>query len=117
LAGPAALLVAKILKVSERTQGTQRRQDDKDAFDIFRLIRAVQTPYLTKGLNHLLTEELTSAVATEAMEAFNKLFGDTAGAGVQMVMHHIRGIEPEDIISSSCVSLSQDLIRSLNTLK
>jgi hypothetical protein len=117
LAGPAALLVSKVLKVFERVQGVQRRQDDKDAFDIFRLLRAVQTPDLTKGLNHLLVEELSSAVATEAIEAFNKLFGDTASVGVQMVVRHIRGIESEDIISSSCVALSQDLIRSLNTLK
>ena len=117
VAGPAALLVSKVLKVFERTQGTQRRQDDKDAFDIFRLLRAVKTPVLIKGLNHLLTKELSSAVTTEAIEAFNKLFEDAASTGVQMVVRHIRGIEPDDIISASCVALSQDLIRSLNTSK
>jgi hypothetical protein len=117
VAGPAALLVSKVLKVSERAQGAQRRQDDKDAFDIFRLLRAFHTPDLTDGLNLLLSNDLSSAVAAEAIEALKKLFGDAKSDGVQMVVRHITGIEPEDIISSSCVALSQDLIISLNTLK
>ena len=115
VAGPAALLVSKVLKLAERAQGTQRRQDDKDAFDVFRLLRAVQTPQLTAGLNHLRDDELSSDVTTEAIEAFKKLFEGATSAGVQMAVNHIRGIEPEDTISASCVALSQDLIRSLET--
>jgi hypothetical protein len=115
VAGPAALLVSKVLKVEERIKGTPRRQDDKDAFDIFRLLRAVQTSQLTAGLKHLLSDDLSSDITTEAVEAFKELFGDAASAGIKMVMSHIRGIEPEDIISASCVALSQDLIRILET--
>jgi len=117
VAGPASLLVSKVCKVADRTQGTSRRQDDKDAFDIFRLLRAVQTSDLTAGLNLLFTDNLSSEITKEAMEAFKGLFGDATSAGIQMVMSHIRGIEPEDIISASCIALSQDLIRSLKILK
>jgi hypothetical protein len=113
VAGPASLLVSKVLKVAERTHGSLRRQDDKDAFDIFRLLRAVQTSNLTAGLNHLLTDGLSSEVTTEAIKTFKDLFGDSTSIGVQMVVNHIKGIESEDIISSSCVALSQDLIKSL----
>jgi len=116
VAGPAALLVSKVLKVAERSEAAQRRQDDKDAFDIFRLLRAVQTSALAAGLNRLLGDELSSAVTAEAVEAFKILFGGPTGIGVQMVVSHIRGIEPEDTISASCVALSQDLIRSLETI-
>lgn len=104
-----------MLKVAERTKGTQRRRDDKDAFDLFRLLRAVQTSQLTAGLKHLLSDDLSSAITTEAVEAFKELFGDAASAGIKMVVSHIRGTEPEDIISASCVALSQDLIRNLET--
>ena len=109
------LFVSKVLKVAERTKVTQRRQDDKDAFDIFRLLRAVQTSQLTAGLKHLLSDGLSSDITVEAIEAFKNLFGDAASAGVKMVVSHIRGIESEDIISASCVALSQDLIILLKT--
>lgn len=113
VAGPASLLVSKVLKVAERAQGALRRQDDKDAFDIFRLLRAVQTSDLAVGLNHLLGDDLSSEVTAEAIKTFKSLFKDASSTGVQMVVSHIRGIEPEDIISASCVSLSQDLITAL----
>jgi hypothetical protein len=113
VAGPASLLVSKVLKVAERAQGNLRRQDDKDAFDIFRLLRAVQTSDLTVSLNHLLNDNLSSDITTEAVDAFKKLFGDATSTGVQMVVSHIRGLESEDVISASCVALSQDLIKSL----
>ena len=113
VAGPAALLVSKVLKVAERAQAAQQRQDDKDAFDVFRLLRAVQTAQLTVGLNRLLIDDLSSAITAEAVEAFETLFGRPTSFGVQMVVSHIRGLEPEDTISASCVALSQDLVRSL----
>lgn len=115
VAGPASLFVSKVLKVAERSQGALRRQDDKDAFDIFRLLRVIQTSDLTDGLNHLLGDSLSSEVTGEAIKTFKNLFGDASSTGVQMVVSHIRDIEPEDIISASCVALSQDLIRSLKT--
>ena len=115
MAGPTALLVSKVLKVAERTRTAQRRQDEKDAFDIFRLLRAVQTAQLTAGLNRLLSDDLSSAVTAEGVEAFKTLFGGPTSIGVQMVVSHIRGIEPEDTISASCVALSQDLVRALET--
>ena len=42
VAGPAALLVAKIHKIAERV-GVQDRVRDKDALDVLRLLRAVET--------------------------------------------------------------------------
>jgi hypothetical protein len=113
VAGPSSLLVSKVLKVAERAQVILRRQDDKDAFDIFRLLRAVQTSDLIAGLNHLLGDGLSSDVTTEAVKTFKELFGVATSVGVRMVVSHVRGIESEDTISSSCVALSQDLIRGL----
>jgi len=116
VAGPAALIVSKVLKIAERTQGNLRRQDDKDAFDIFRLLRSIKTPDLAAGVKNLLGNDLSCVVTTEAMVEFKKYFGDTAGVGVQMVVRHIKGLEPEDVIAASCIALSQDLIKSLGQL-
>lgn len=113
VAGPAALLVSKVIKVAERTRGNLRRQEDKDAFDIFRLLRSVKTPHLAAGVTLLIGNGLSSTVTSEAMDTFREYFGDTTSVGVQMVLRHIRGIEPEDIISASCVALSQDLLKAI----
>lgn len=113
VAGPASLLVSKVLKVAERAGGTLRRQDTKDAFDIFRLLRSFETDDLARRLELLLGNELSSTVTSEAIAAFRDFFGDASGVGVRMVAQHITGIEPEEVISASCVALSQDLIKAL----
>ena len=46
VAGPAALLVAKIIKISERLRQADRQPDrlkEKDALDTFRLLKSVDT--------------------------------------------------------------------------
>ena len=113
VAGPAALFVAKILKIAERAQGDLRRQDDKDAFDIFRLLRKVKTTDLARGIQLLRTNDLSSAVTNEAIERFGQFFGDETSTGVRMVVNHIRGVEDEAIISASCVALGGDLLASI----
>jgi hypothetical protein len=52
VAGPAALLVAKIHKIAERI-GTQDRLRDKDALDVLRLLRAVETEDLARRIRKL----------------------------------------------------------------
>lgn len=47
VAGPAALLIAKLHKIAERVgEREQRRLDDKDALDILRLLQAIRTETL-----------------------------------------------------------------------
>ena len=49
VAGPAALVVAKLIKIGERFDA-QDRVRDKDALDLFRLLQAVPTDQLAAGL-------------------------------------------------------------------
>jgi hypothetical protein len=113
VAGAAALLVAKIHKMSERAYGPVRRQDDKDAFDIYRLLRGLETADLTASLNKLRDDELSGAVTREAVSFFEDLFCKEAAIGTQMVVRHVEGIEDPDFIAASCVSLSRDLLNSI----
>jgi hypothetical protein len=55
VAGPAALLVAKLHKIGER-QETPGRLVDKDAYDVYRLLVAVPTPDLATELARLLAD-------------------------------------------------------------
>lgn len=59
VAGPAALLVAKVHKISERVESDGRRKD-KDALDVLRILRAIDTAELRDGLQRLLEAEIAA---------------------------------------------------------
>lgn len=66
VAGPAALLVAKLHKIAERT-GSPDRSSDKDALDVLRLLRAVPAEVLAEGLRGILREGISVGVTGEAL--------------------------------------------------
>ena len=63
VAGPAALLVAKLHKIRERiSEREQRRLDDKDALDVLRLLQATSTRALAGAFVPLLETARTRDV-------------------------------------------------------
>ena len=83
VAGPAALLVAKVHKIAERT-GTGDRVSDKDALDVLRLLQAIDTATFAAGLAQLANHELCAAVTAEAVSQLAPLFGSPDSVGVTM---------------------------------
>lgn len=61
VAGPGALLVAKLHKIGER-RGTPNRLVDKDAHDIYRLLVAIQSAELAGALARLRVDDLAGGV-------------------------------------------------------
>ena len=59
VAGPAALLVAKLHKIAERIDIPSRREN-KDALDILRLLQAVPTETIANGVRNLLGAEISA---------------------------------------------------------
>lgn len=60
VAGPAALLAAKAIKIGERLTGEGARPDRvkaKDALDAFRLVQAIDTAELVQGLRSHLADQ------------------------------------------------------------
>lgn len=69
VAGPGALLVAKVIKLSERFDASDRnRVPQKDALDLFRLLQAVPTEELAQRINRLLQSDLAGAIAASAVD-------------------------------------------------
>ena len=84
-AGPAALLVAKIHKIMDRSnEPGAARLNDKDAFDVFRILRTIDTLALATETQVLLDHDLSRDVTAEAMSFFGDLFGTVTATGVQM---------------------------------
>lgn len=109
VAGPAALLVAKVHKIAERT-GTRDRARDKDALDVLRLLQAINTPTLAAGMAQLADHDLSAEVAAEAVSRLAPLFGEPEAAGISMAVRAASPNADARVISASFTALVSDLI-------
>jgi hypothetical protein len=73
VAGPAALLIAKLHKVAERVD-TPARSNAKDAHDIYRLLVAIDTATLVSRLLSLVTDPIAGSVTRTSLQYLDTLF-------------------------------------------
>lgn len=113
VAGPSALLVAKVHKILDR-MGTPDRLRDKDALDIYRLLKAMPTDDLVNRFGTLLADELSRPVTERTITELSRLFGSPNAIGTQMAVRAAGRLESEATLSASLVVLAGDLIAGLN---
>lgn len=111
IAGPAALLVAKLHKIGERI-GQSGRERDKDALDVLRLLRSTATATLGARLVELLADHLAGPPTQEALVTLRAHFLVAVAEGCRMAG---RAAVPEDPgeIAQSCAFLARDLAKYL----
>ena len=114
VAGPAALLVAKLHKLAERANepGNPRLQN-KDAFDVYRLLIAIPARELAEETAILLEEVRSQEVSHESLEEFQEFFGTESAQGTQLVVEHVETLEDPEFIAASVVALAQELLSAL----
>ncbi|GAA2195637.1 GSU2403 family nucleotidyltransferase fold protein [Micromonospora lupini] len=114
VAGPAALLVAKLHKIGER-QETPKRLVDKDAHDIYRLLVAVRTEQLAASLRQLRADDLAGQVTEQALEFLANLFAAGPDApGSVMAGRAEEGIGDPLAVSTAAYVLADDLLAVAN---
>lgn len=109
VAGPAALLVAKVHKIADRT-GAGDRIADKDALDVLRLLQATDTEALAKVLATLAAHPISGEVTSEAVSHLTPLFGSADAAGVGMAIRAAGPSVDEAVVSASFTALVSDLL-------
>ena len=109
VAGPAALLVAKVHKIADRA-AIRNRVSDKDALDVLRLLQGIDTATLAEGLTRLRAHELSAAVTTEAVSLLESLFGSPNGPGVAMTLRAAGPGADQQSIRASFTVLVSDLL-------
>jgi hypothetical protein len=111
VAGPSALLVAKLHKISDRNQEPHaKRLADKDGLDVLRLLRGVESRRLANGLIRLRQEPVSAAVTAEAITLLADLFGSVRGVGTQMAIRATERLEDPEVIAQSCEALTRELL-------
>jgi hypothetical protein len=113
VAGPAALLVAKLHKIAERIE-TPHRLVDKDAHDVYRLLRAVPTGALSQAILGLLADPLSRQVTEEALIHLDELFaGGAESSGAVMAGRAEAGVGDPAQVAVAVSLLAADLLGSL----
>jgi hypothetical protein len=112
VAGPAALIVAKLHKLWERTQNDDRVKD-KDALDVFRLLQSTPTIRLASRLAMLRDSLSAGPATTDAIGYLGELFGTPLGRGVQLAVRATANLIDEQELRLSLVTLTEDLLRAL----
>ena len=113
VAGPSALLIAKLHKIAER-QDSPTRRDDKDALDIYRLLVAIGTGALADSITRLLDDPLSREVTDEALVYLKTLFGTTEARGSQMAARAVELLADPAMLAASCVALVDDLLAAVS---
>lgn len=111
VAGPAALLVAKLIKIDDRRDTP--RESDKDALDVARLLRGVDTPDLAERMDRLLADERSSKVAGRAVDLLESLFAHRSAGGIEMAIRSTGGLMDPDELAVSCELLARSLLEEI----
>ena len=118
MAGPAALLVSKVIKISDRAtemeSGAKSRLKDKDALDVLRILRAVDMDSLRTRLVMLASIDLSAATTRAAIEDLPILFGTTSGRGSIMAANAAFPGEAREVIAASCAALTSELFAGMS---
>jgi hypothetical protein len=112
LAGPAALIVAKVYKMHERL-AANRPLESKDAFDIYRLLVATSTAELVSSMRMLLADDRSMKVTAEALGYLNELFGAATATGAALAGSCIELFGDGPTTTAASSALASDLLAQL----
>jgi hypothetical protein len=112
VAGPAALLVAKLHKLGERRDDPGRLVD-KDAHDIYRLLVATGTATLAERLNALADDELAGPATGQALDHLRDLFATPAAIGAVMAGRAEELVGDPSVVSAAVAALAADLLAAV----
>lgn len=110
VAGPAALLVAKLIKIGERLDQSETRPDrlkEKDALDAFRILQAVSTADLVAGLRTHRDNADALPVSAAALRLLGLEGLSTAGVLPRLAATAALG---DPTVAPSFVALAEQLI-------
>lgn len=114
VAGPTALLIAKLHKIGER-QAQPSRLDNKDAHDIYRLLLAADTSVFSSTVPLLLQDDLAAPVTNTAVRYLEELFADPTSLGSTMAGAAERGVGRSAQVAAGASALARDLLDALST--
>lgn len=115
VAGPAALVIAKVHKIGERAAGVPTRLVDKDAHDLYRVLVHTPTESLAVDFRRLLSDALAGEVTVQAVAFLREHFAAGPEAlGSMMAGRAEEGVGEPETVSLQTSILASDLLAVLS---
>jgi hypothetical protein len=116
VAGPSALLVAKLQKVTDRQTQAEGRRLAKDSHDIYRLLRDVPTQTLVERFERLLADDVSAEASRAGLGQLQTLFGalDAPGAAMAATAVAGPGVGDPALVAEASSVLANDLLAVLS---
>lgn len=113
IAGPAALLTAKVIKISERLDQVDRQPDrlkGKDSLDAFRILQAIETPDLVDGFRKHEADAHAAAATAEAIDLL-RLHASTPRGRISALA--ATAAQGDPTVAPAFAALTNDLLAAL----
>lgn len=115
VAGPTALLIAKLIKIKERynqfTKTGKNRLQPKDCLDLYRLLSAVDTPVFVTGISEQLAVESARPYCLLALEFLTQEGTHAEGA----IIRQLEMATAQHLLSRACIALVNQLLKDLES--
>lgn len=114
VAGPAALLVAKLHKLGDRVRDERRpdRVEPKDAYEAYRLMQLPKAAVVARW-KKCLEDDNARDVSVEAVQLLRELFGSADAPGPKLAADYAGHIEDADLTRASAAAIATELVRGL----
>jgi Nucleotidyltransferase len=112
VAGPGALLVAKLHKISERLADSRSgdRARDKDASDVYRLFQTTSVDAMAGALRQALESAVAREVTETAVSRLRSIFGRPNATGITMAARAAAAMDAEArTIEATCIAYVMSL--------
>jgi Nucleotidyltransferase len=113
VAGPAALLVAKLWKLGEREDKGGERLVPKDALDVLFILRTISVHDLVRGFRRQQSDKVAAPSVAGGLAYLQNLFGDESSVGSSLAAQALSNLEDEMSVRRSCSFLAQELLQEL----
>lgn len=112
VAGVAALLLSKAIKIRQRLDDSASHPDrlqDKDASDVIALMMTSDVDKVTTTFGELLRDERTQDITHAGLGHFHQLFGASRGPGVEMAIRALDGIQEPSTIAALATAFTAQM--------
>lgn len=115
VAGPAALLVAKLIKIGDRKDQQDGRLINKDALDLFYLLQAKTPKEIAERVTRVELAAISNEVTTQALGLLSELFGKADALGCDMAVEALGTLADPATVRAQLVALVSDLLLEIET--
>jgi hypothetical protein len=112
VAGPAALIIAKVIKIEERREEPLRLKP-KDGLDVLRLLRSVDMPVVAERLRLLSQDPMSGVVTSQAIDALRRDGSSASGLIARLAATAVG--EDWDTVVQSVASLAAELLELVDS--